>query len=119
MGLVVYLFVDGTKVSFSDLSGQEVTALEDALRRYGELDTSDDTSDYAELDLDDEDTAPPLNTKITIRPKQYGLRPWGKVEVEFRKEPDGGRRRKKKTRTAKRLLKKTRKSRKSKRVSIR
>jgi hypothetical protein len=103
MKVYVYLYEDGKKRSFEDLSGQELQSIEDSLHNYGTLD-ADTGEEYAVIEKftgEEKDLK-----KFEITPKKYGLNKWGEVEVEFRKETIGGR---KKTR---RYRKKTRVNRK-------
>lgn len=88
--LYVYLYEDGKKASFENLSGQEVQSITDAIERIVEFDDFDGFSDmeYAKMELSDEAAAKIANKKITIKPGQYGVRKWGKtVQVEFLTSP--------------------------------
>jgi hypothetical protein len=89
--LYVYLYENGKKDSFANLSGQELQSIIDAVDMYGDLDAdavydTEPPTDYATMEVSDEDAQKVLG-KRTIQPKQYGLHKWGKVELEFLTTP--------------------------------
>jgi hypothetical protein len=81
MKVYVYLYEDGKKRSFEDLSGQELESLEHHLKDYGTL-NADTGEEYAVIE-EFEGTKKNLK-KFVITPRQYGESPWGEVKVEFR-----------------------------------
>jgi len=102
----VFLYENGTQISFANLSGREVDSIEDELSEYGNLNTDPEPGtevNYAVI----EGEGIPLNERIEIHPVSSGLHTWGKVEVEFR-NTIGGRR--KKTRGKSKKSRKTRRS---------
>ena len=117
--LRVYLYENGRKSSFANLSGQELESIMEAAEQYGELD-SDGESAYAMIDVSNADVDRLKGTKVRINPRQFGLHQWGNVELEFADpesmDVDGGRKKRKtrkggKTRKGKKASKKSRKTR--------
>ena len=91
--LYVYLYEDGVKHSFENLSGQEVESITHAVEGIVEFDDFDGFTDmeYAIMQLSDEAAAKVTNKKIAIKPAQYGIKKWSKnVQVEFLTSPTDG-----------------------------
>lgn len=100
----VFLYENGTQLSFANLSGEEEDSIEIVLSQYGNLNTDPEPGTevkYAVI----EGEGIPLNKRIEIHPVSSGSHKWGKVEVEFR-NTTGGRR--KKTRGKSKKSRKTR-----------
>lgn len=108
--LYVYLYENGTKESFANLSGQELQSLEDATSGYGDLDT-DGEYEYATIEVSEKDAAKLGGKKVAMKPQSYGSHKWGNVQLEFLTTATGGRRHRRKTRKTKKS-KKSRKTRK-------
>ena len=117
--LRVFLYENGRKSSFTNLSGQELESIMEAAEEYGILET-DGEADYATIEVSNQDANRLQGTKVRINPRQFGLHQWGNVELEFADpdimDVDGGRKKRKtrkggKTRKGKKASKKSRKTR--------
>jgi hypothetical protein len=86
--LHVYLYENGTRGSFANLSGQEIASIEETVDRYGDLET-DGEEDYATIEVSHTDATRLRGTRIGVQPRQLGLNPWGNVELEF-VDPESG-----------------------------
>ncbi len=84
--VLVKIYEDGKESDFDNYSGQEYQSLMDTLNMefgYEDYDFNDleDTNYIIEVDKDFVENY--VGRKIRIYPRQYGLNPWGKVDVEF------------------------------------
>ena len=82
----VKIYENDEESDFDDYSGQEYSSLADTLNMDFEHEDYDfydleDTNYIVEVDEDFVKNY--VGHKIRIYPRQYGLNPWGKVEVEF------------------------------------
>jgi hypothetical protein len=117
--LRVFLYENGRKSSFANLSGQELDSIMEAAEGYGNMET-DGEADYATIEVPNQDANRLKGTKVRINPRQFGLHQWENVELEFvdpeHMDVDGGRKKRKtrkggKTRKGKKASKKSRKTR--------
>jgi len=107
MKVYVYLYENGEKMSFEHLSGNELESLVNHLQAYGTLE--DKGYEYGVIE---NFTGKEENLKrFTITPPNYSQSNWGDVEVEFRTDTVGGRKKSRKS------SKKTRRYRKKTRVN--
>jgi hypothetical protein len=93
MNCKVKLFEDGKESPFNFLSGNEVQSISDLIKeQFHDGDNElfilkdDIEQSYGMLyNVDEMKIKQFLNKKIQINPQQYGVNPWGKVEIYFEK----------------------------------
>ena len=93
MNYKVTVFEDNKLAPLNYYSGNEIEALESIISNYHseKMDlpyfSNDEETSYGVLyDVDEEKMKKYENKKIHVNPPQYGVNPWGKVEILFEKD---------------------------------
>ena len=93
MNYKITVFEDNKVSPLNYLSGNEIQSLESIILTYhsGKMDLpyfiNDEETSYGALyDVDEKHMEKYENKKIHVNPPQYGVNPWGKVEILFEKD---------------------------------